>query len=98
MTGAARYARLVYAFGRFGLLSEMAFRGNFLIKIFVELLWLSFLLIFYRTVFSQTSMVAGSWRRRCGNRAMGHGLTGRGSRTSARTWPDRTRGGTSWGC
>ncbi len=59
MTGAARYARLIYAFGRFGLLSEMAFRGNFLIKIVVELLWLTFLLIFYRTVFSQTSMVAG---------------------------------------
>lgn len=59
MRGAGRYGRLLFAFGRFGLLSEMAFRGNFLIKISVELMWLGFLLIFYRTIFSKTSMVAG---------------------------------------
>jgi ABC-2 type transport system permease protein len=57
--GAARYFRLLFAFGRFGLLGEMAFRGNFLIKIVVELLWLTFLLVFYRTVFTKTSVIAG---------------------------------------
>src|SRR5438046_6965520 len=36
----------------------MAFRGNFLAKIFVEVLWLFILLAFYRTVFSKTSVVA----------------------------------------
>jgi ABC-2 type transport system permease protein len=37
----------------------MAFRGNFLIKIVVELMWLTFLLVFYRTIFSKTATVAG---------------------------------------
>src|SRR5262249_18402075 len=37
---------------------ELAFRGNFLIKITVEVLWLGILLVFYRTVFSKTSVVA----------------------------------------
>jgi ABC-2 type transport system permease protein len=36
----------------------LAFRGNFLIKIFVEVLWLSILLIFYHTVFTKTETVA----------------------------------------
>jgi ABC-2 type transport system permease protein len=38
---------------------ELAFRGNFIIKLVVEVLWLFILLAFYRTVFSKTSMVAG---------------------------------------
>jgi ABC-2 type transport system permease protein len=59
VAGALRYFRLLFAFGRFGLLGEMAFRGNFIVKIVVELLWLSFLLVFYRTIFTKTSMVAG---------------------------------------
>jgi ABC-2 type transport system permease protein len=59
MAGASRYLRLVIAFGRFGLLGEMAFRANFLVKIVVELMWLTFLLVFYRAVFDKTSMVAG---------------------------------------
>jgi ABC-2 type transport system permease protein len=59
MVGAGRYLRLLLAFGRFGLLSEMAFRGNFIVKIVVELLWLMFLLVFYRTIFTKTSVVAG---------------------------------------
>jgi len=37
---------------------ELAFRTNFLVKITVEILWLSILLLFYHTVFQQTSMVA----------------------------------------
>jgi ABC-2 type transport system permease protein len=59
MTGAARYLRLFAALGRFGLAREMAFRGNFLIKVTVEVLWLVILLVFYRTVFSKTDRVAG---------------------------------------
>lgn len=54
-----RYLRLFSAFARFSLLGEMAFRGNYLLKVFVELLWLGLMLIFYRTVFGQTDKVAG---------------------------------------
>lgn len=59
MGGAGRYWRLLLAFGRYGLSREFAFRGNFLVKIFVEILWLVLLIIFYRTVFAKTSLVAG---------------------------------------
>jgi len=38
---------------------ELAFRGNFLVKVSVEILWLAILLAFYRTVFARTKMVAG---------------------------------------
>ena len=40
-----RYLRLLGAFARFGLLNELAFRANFLVKLSVELIWLSLLLI-----------------------------------------------------
>ena len=53
-----RYLRLFLAFGRFSLLNEMAFRGNYLLKVCVELLWLGLMLVFYRTIFSRTSNVA----------------------------------------
>jgi ABC-2 type transport system permease protein len=56
--GVTKYGRLWLAFARFGLLQELAFRGNFLVKTFVELLWLAILLVFYRTIFTQTSVVA----------------------------------------
>ena len=56
----ARYLRLHLALARYGLARELAFRGNFLVKIAVEVIWLCLLLIFYRTVFAQTSVVA-SW-------------------------------------
>jgi ABC-2 type transport system permease protein len=59
MTGVGRYLRLLRAFARFGLLNEMAFRANFLVKVTVELLWLSLLMIFYQTVFRQTSTIEG---------------------------------------
>jgi ABC-2 type transport system permease protein len=59
---AGRYLRLWGAFARYGLTREMAFRSNFLIKISVELLWLGILLVFYDTVFAQTSVVA-EWTR-----------------------------------
>ena len=35
-------------------LRELAFRGNFLVKVVVEVLWLGILLVFYHTVFAQT--------------------------------------------
>jgi ABC-2 type transport system permease protein len=56
---AARYLRLYAALARFGLARELAFRGNFVLNIIVEIIWLSILLVFYRTVFRQTSVVAG---------------------------------------
>lgn len=59
MSAAARYFRLLGAFGRFSLAQELAFRGNFLAKITVEVLWLGLMLIFYRTVFAKTTVVAG---------------------------------------
>jgi ABC-2 type transport system permease protein len=58
MATAGRYLRLWLAFARNGLVRELAFRTNFLVKISVEILWLSLLLVFYRTVFQQTSIVA----------------------------------------
>jgi ABC-2 type transport system permease protein len=53
-----RYLRLFTAFGRYSLLGEMAFRGNYLLKVTVEVLWLFLLLMFYRVIFSRTAVVA----------------------------------------
>jgi ABC-2 type transport system permease protein len=53
-----KYLRLFAAFGRFSLLSEMAFRANYLLKAIVEILWIVLLLLFYQTIFRQTSVVA----------------------------------------
>lgn len=53
-----RYLYLWLALARYGLIREMTFRGNFLIKVTVEGLWLAVLLIFYQAVFSYTSVVA----------------------------------------
>ena len=44
---------------RYTLSRELAFRGNFLVKVSVEVLWLGILLAFYRTVFARTQPVAG---------------------------------------
>ena len=57
-----QYFRLFGAFARFSLANELAFRGNFLLKFLVELLWLGILLVFYDTVFSYTNTVA-NWTR-----------------------------------
>src|SRR5262245_40348522 len=54
----ARYFRLWLALVRFSLAREMAFRANFVVKMFVEVLWLSMLLIFYDMLFSKTSNLA----------------------------------------
>ena len=45
--------------GPYTLTRELAFRGNFLVKVSVEVLWLAILLAFYRTVFARTSSIAG---------------------------------------
>src|SRR5271166_5919742 len=55
----ARYLRLLGALARYGLARELAFRGNLIAKVAVEVLWLAILLIFYLTVFQNTSSVAG---------------------------------------
>jgi ABC-2 type transport system permease protein len=53
-----RYLRLLVAFARFSLTQELAFRGNFLAKVFVELLWLAIVLAFYQVLFAKTPRVA----------------------------------------
>lgn len=53
-----RYLRLWLALARFSLVRELSFRTNFLVKVFVEVLWLTILLAFYHTVFAQTDTVA----------------------------------------
>src|SRR5262245_22652660 len=58
VAASARYVRLWLSFARFSLVRELAFRTNFLVKITVEILWLGILLLFYHTVFQQTSVVA----------------------------------------
>ena len=54
-----RYIKLWFSLAKFSLLGEMAFRGNFLVKIVVELLWLGILLVFYFAVFQQTNSIEG---------------------------------------
>jgi len=62
MATPGRYLRLYGAFARIGLANEMAFRVNFLVKLTVEALWLSILVLFYELIFSKTQYVAG-WDR-----------------------------------
>ena len=54
----ARYLRLWLVLARFSLIRELSFRMNFLVKIFVEALWLGILLAFYETIFTKTDTVA----------------------------------------
>jgi ABC-2 type transport system permease protein len=58
----ARYVRLWLVLARFSLIRELSFRMNFLVKIFVEILWLGILLAFYETIFTQTTSVA-DWNK-----------------------------------
>lgn len=55
-----RHLRLLSSFAKMSLQGEMAFRGNFLLKVLVELIWLGILLLFFKTIFSKSSSVA-SW-------------------------------------
>ena len=59
MRGLVRYVRLMAALARFGLARELAFRGNFLVRVAVEVLWLAIMIVFYKTVFAKTRLVAG---------------------------------------
>jgi ABC-2 type transport system permease protein len=61
MTALARYYRLYVAFGRYALVNELIFRGNFVVKIFVEILWLVILLIFTRTLFGGNTQRIAGW-------------------------------------
>ena len=53
-----RYVRFWLSLAKFSLLGELAFRGNFIIKVVVELLWLGMLLLFNVTIFQQTTTIA----------------------------------------
>ncbi len=58
MQAITRYLGLWASLAKFSLLGEMAFRGNFVVKVFVELLWLAILLLFNFTLFEHTSHIA----------------------------------------
>src|SRR3954468_2462206 len=58
MRSLARYLRLLGSLARFTLARELAFRGNFLVKVSVEVIWLGILLAFYETIFARTKTVA----------------------------------------
>jgi ABC-2 type transport system permease protein len=53
-----RYLRLLGSLALYTLNRELAFRGNFLVKVSVEVLWLAILLAFYRVVFARTNSIA----------------------------------------
>jgi ABC-2 type transport system permease protein len=53
-----RYVKLWLSLAKFSLLGELAFRGNFLVKVVVELLWIGILLLFNYTIFQQTTKIA----------------------------------------
>ncbi len=59
LAGLKRYFRLLGSLGLYTLNRELAFRGNFLVKVSVEVIWLGILLAFYRVVFARTSTIAG---------------------------------------
>jgi ABC-2 type transport system permease protein len=54
----AKYLRLLGSLARYTLARELAFRGNFLVKVSVEVIWLAIMLAFYETIFARTSTVA----------------------------------------
>ena len=63
MIGIARYARLLGSLGRYTLARELSFRGNFLVKVSVEVIWLGILLAFYETIFGQDQHAGRTGRR-----------------------------------
>jgi ABC-2 type transport system permease protein len=54
-----RYMHMLFSLSRYALARELAFRGNFLVKVSVEAIWLFIMLAFYRTVFARTTVIAG---------------------------------------
>lgn len=59
MPGPLRYFRLLGSLGHFTLAREMAFRGNFIVKVLVEVIWLAIILSFYQIIFKRTQAIAG---------------------------------------
>ncbi len=57
--GFGSYLRLLGSFGLFSLNRELAFRGNFLMKVLLEVVWLGILLLFFHTIFRNTSRIEG---------------------------------------
>ena len=53
------YARLLGSLGQYTLARELSLRGNFLVKVSVELIWLGIMIAFYATVFTKTKTIAG---------------------------------------
>jgi ABC-2 type transport system permease protein len=58
MASVAKYLGLLGSLSRYTLARELAFRGNFLVKVSVEVLWLAIMLAFYETIFARTSTIA----------------------------------------
>lgn len=56
--GVGKYLSLLGHLALYTLNRELSLRGNFLVKVSVEVLWLGVLIAFYRTVFARTSHVA----------------------------------------
>jgi ABC-2 type transport system permease protein len=54
-----RYLRLYFTFLRYGLMQEMAFRANFLVRVATELIWFVLLVVFYDVVYAKTQNIAG---------------------------------------
>jgi ABC-2 type transport system permease protein len=54
----SKYSRLLGSLAKYTLAREMAFRGNFLVKVSVEVIWLGILIAFYETVFARTNTIA----------------------------------------
>lgn len=57
-----RYLRLYGTFLRYSLMQEMAFRGNFVVKVATELIWFALLVVFYDVVYDKTRDIAG-WNK-----------------------------------
>jgi ABC-2 type transport system permease protein len=57
-----RYLQLYAALWKNSVVREMAFKGNFILWIFVELLWFGLQLCFVSVIYSQTESV-GSWTK-----------------------------------
>jgi ABC-2 type transport system permease protein len=62
MLAPSRYLRLIVAQARYGLARELAFRGNFLVKVSVEVLWFFLLIAFWQVVFSKTDKIV-AWEK-----------------------------------
>jgi ABC-2 type transport system permease protein len=62
MQSLTKYPRLLASLARYTLAREMAFRGNFLVKVAVEVIWMGIMLAFYETIYGRTNNLA-SWSK-----------------------------------